>query len=151
MKVVFVVLSTLIFFFIAEGLLREREGKESKPMPVKEKEKLLDEKERAESSNRALKSIFLANMSQEIRTPMNGIIGMTDILSLTKLTEEQKEYLDIIKFSSSTLLAILNDIMDFARIEAGNFKLDKVRFNLKDLMNQTFKVMEASAKKKNSE
>ena len=150
MKVVFVVLSTLIFFFIAEGLLRERESKESKSMPVKEKEKLLDEKERAESSNRA-KSIFLANMSQEIRTPMNGIIGMTDILSLTKLTEEQKEYLDIIKYSSSTLLAILNDIMDFARIEAGNFKLDKVRFNLKDLMNQTFKVMEASAKKKKLE
>ena len=150
MKVVYVVLSTLIFFFIAEGLLREKRGSVSKGVNPKERESLLNAKEKAESSNRA-KSIFLANMSQEIRTPMNGIIGMTDILSLTKLTEEQKEYLDIIKFSSSTLLAILNDIMDFARIEAGSFKLDKVRFNLKDLMNQTYKIMEGNAKKKKLE
>lgn len=150
MKVVFVVLSTLIFFFVAEGLLREKKGAVSKGINAKERENLLNAKEKAESSNRA-KSIFLANMSQEIRTPMNGIIGMSDILSLTKLTEEQKEYLDIIKFSSSTLLAILNDIMDFARIEAGNFKLDKVRFNLKDLMNQTCKIMEGNAKKKKLE
>lgn len=147
MKVVYVLLSTLIFFFLAEGLLREKGGRPAKAVNPKERESLLNAKEKAESSNRA-KSIFLANMSQEIRTPMNGIIGMTDILSLTKLTEEQKEYLDIIKFSSSTLLAILNDIMDFARIEAGSFKLDKVRFNLKDLINQTCKIMEGNAKKK---
>ncbi len=150
MKVLYVLLSTVLFYFLAEGLLRERRGDDSKPVPKNEKEALLKAKEKAENSNRA-KSLFLANMSQEIRTPMNGIIGMTDILSLTKLTEEQKEYLEIIKYSSSTLLAILNDIMDYARIEAGSFKLDSTRFNLKDLVSQTCKIMEGNAKKKKLE
>lgn len=150
MKVLYVLLSTGLFYFLAEGLLRERSGNGSKSLPKNEKEALLKAKEKAENSNRA-KSLFLANMSQEIRTPMNGIIGMTDILSLTKLTEEQKEYLEIVKYSSSTLLAILNDIMDYARIEAGSFKLDNVKFNLKDLVNQTCKVMEGNVKKKSLE
>ena len=150
MKMMYVVISSFVFFFLAEGLMREKLSG-SKDKPGKEEElSLRQAKDKAEQSNRA-KSVFLTNMSQEIRTPMNGIVGMTDILALTKLTEEQKEYLEIIKYSSSTLLAILNDIMDFARIEAGNFKLDKSDFNLKDLINQTCKSLEPNAKKKKLE
>lgn len=150
MKMMYVVISSFVFFFLAEGLMREKMGTGKEKVSKDEELTLRQAKDKAEQSNRA-KSIFLANMSQEIRTPMNGIVGMTDILALTKLTEEQKEYLEIIKYSSSTLLAILNDIMDFARIEAGNFKLDKTDFNLKDLFNQTWKSLEPNAKKKKLE
>lgn len=83
----------------------------------------------AEKANQA-KSLFLANMSHEIRTPMNGVIGMTELLSNTPLTSEQKEFADTIQNSGNTLLHIINNILDFSKIESGNMEMDKHPFEL---------------------
>lgn len=87
----------------------------------------------AQAANRS-KSEFLANMSHEIRTPMNGVLGMTTVLSRTKLTPEQRESVDIIKESGEALLALLNDILDLSKIEAGRVDIEEVDFSLSTLL-----------------
>ena len=101
----------------------------------------------AESANRA-KTNFLANMSHEIRTPMNGIIGMADVLANTSLTEEQHEYLEIVRHSADSLLHLLNDILDVSRIEAGRLKLESIVFELRELVGKAMQTVNTKAAEK---
>lgn len=102
---------------------------------------------KAEEANR-LKSIFLANMSHEIRTPMNGVLGMIDIMESSKLREEERENLGIIKDSAQSLLRIINDILDYSKIESGKMNLEKIEFNVKRLVEYSVKMFTVKANEK---
>lgn len=101
----------------------------------------------AEHANKA-KSAFLATMSHEIRTPMNGVLGMTEILSTTSLTTEQKNYVNVIRNSGETLLNIIDDILDFARIEANKLTIVNRSFHLQTLIKEVEWLFLPKAKEK---
>jgi len=110
-------------------------------------EQLETGKKLAEAANHA-KSEFLANMSHELRTPLNGVLGFSHLLRDTELTQEQREYVEDVIFSSENLLNIIEDILDFSRIEANALEIDEVETNLKQLVENAYRITKFKAEKK---
>jgi len=134
----------LYLLFYVYGKYSSVESKKSVSGGLEEKYRLLEEKfrhivskaEKLEKENKTTE-LFLASMSHEIRTPLNGIVGLTELLDGTELTEEQKEFVSMIRESSHNLNVIVNDILDVSKINAGKMELESIPFDL-------FTKMEAS-------
>lgn len=120
----------------------------SQRMILNQKYQLAKAKEDVEQASNA-KSAFLATISHEVRTPLNGILGIINLVKYTKLTQEQDEYIETIRYSGETLLTMLNDILDFSKMEAGKVDIENVSFDTFRLVHSVTNLMWSRAAEKN--
>jgi signal transduction histidine kinase/CheY-like chemotaxis protein/CHASE2 domain-containing sensor protein len=132
-----------------QSLLIERE-RDTQQELTKENFALEKARQLAESAGK-MKSAFLANMSHEIRTPMNGVVSLTELLLETKLNDEQRDFVETIRSSSDTLLNIINEILDFSKIDSGEMQLEKINFNVTNCVEQVIEVLANNAYSKGIE
>ncbi|MFM7766315.1 MAG: histidine kinase dimerization/phospho-acceptor domain-containing protein, partial [Bacteroidota bacterium] len=115
-----------------------------------QRDQAVTEKEKAQSSER-FKQQFLANMSHEIRTPMNSVIGITNLLLKTELSEQQHKYISMIQAASEQLMSIINDILDISKIEAGKMTFEKIDFNIRQVIENVRNMLIFKAQERNLE
>ena len=113
-------------------------------------EELIIQKNKAEEATRS-KSLFLANMSHEIRSPMNGILGLSRLLMQSNLSVDQKEMLKVMTTSGENLLQIINDILDYSKIEAGQIEIENIDFDIRKLSDTIYHLLNFKAKEKGLE
>ena len=146
------ILQVLVNYFVTydkEGKPTKAYGTKYNLTKQKEKEKILIEaKRKAEDASRA-KTEFLANMSHEIRTPLNGIIGLTNLMLETEVTSVQKNYLKKSIVSSKALLHVINDILDYSKIEVNKIELEHIPFQLDKMLHQVSNLFIYEAQNKN--
>jgi len=137
-------MSTLLSWFahLARKKLVEKQ------LELKQERDLAIQHEQESKAATKAKSTFLSNMSHEIRTPMNGVIGMIELVSRSRLDEEQKDFIATAKRSAESLLIIINDILDFSKIEAGELTIERVEFNLEQLFTELTHDQQFQANKK---